>query len=224
MISLILASSNHSTGRQRVPLVPSSSDDLNSLCFISFVPTPSTRYPKSESNLRTERVRQQCRNSGRLVFHRTFPLHSFTLSSLNSAQTLPFSRPFDSLTGAQEGASWNPNDLLQTTFTPPSSESFDHSPSSLSTPSFSRNSRTNDRHTPPGWQSVPARLLLPGTSVLITLKQDQGTDRTVQGVVGEKLTRGDHPRGVKVRLRDGRVGRVVRILSGEEAGNTGRTG
>jgi len=56
------------------------------------------------------------------------------------------------------------------------------------------------------------------------LKQDQGTDRTVQGLVGEKLTRGDHPRGVKVRLRDGRVGRVVRILSGLEAERVGNKG
>lgn len=46
----------------------------------------------------------------------------------------------------------------------------------------------------------------------ITLKQDQGTDVTQEGVVAERLTRGDHPRGVKVRLEDGRVGRVVCIV------------
>jgi hypothetical protein len=34
--------------------------------------------------------------------------------------------------------------------------------------------------------------------------------------VADLLTRGDHPRGVKVRLRDGRVGRVQRLVSVEE--------
>ncbi|KAJ3355663.1 ATPdependent RNA helicase [Entophlyctis luteolus] len=58
--------------------------------------------------------------------------------------------------------------------------------------------------------------------VAITLKQDQGTGRTVTGFVDKGtnyfllgllttlavLTRGNHPRGIKVRLTDGRVGRV----------------
>lgn len=48
--------------------------------------------------------------------------------------------------------------------------------------------------------------LNPGTPVSIVLKIDQGSGREVRGFVGELLTRGDHPRGVKVRLRDGRVG------------------
>ncbi|GAA5836826.1 hypothetical protein JCM5353_000462 [Sporobolomyces roseus] len=121
-----------------------------------------------------------------------------------------------------EGSSWTPNDLLQTTLTPPSTESSDSS-SPLNS-SLSSQPRSIDRHTPSGWTQVPARLLVSGTPVAITLKQDQGTDRTVQGLVNEKLTRGDHPRGVKVRLRDGRVGRVVRILSGLEAETVGRTG
>lgn len=51
-------------------------------------------------------------------------------------------------------------------------------------------------------------LLRPGTPVSIVLKCDQGSGREVQGFVGELLTRGDHPRGVKVRLGDGRVGYV----------------
>ncbi|KAI8617272.1 hypothetical protein BC830DRAFT_1114343 [Chytriomyces sp. MP71] len=47
-----------------------------------------------------------------------------------------------------------------------------------------------------------------GVGVAVTLKKDQGTGRTVNGYVQEVLTRGDHPRGVKVRLEDGQVGRV----------------
>lgn len=56
----------------------------------------------------------------------------------------------------------------------------------------------------------------PGTGVSIILKQDQPTGRQVTGIVNEVLTRGDHPRGVKVRLRDGRVGRVQVVVSEEE--------
>ncbi|KAI9703968.1 MAG: hypothetical protein M1820_005750 [Bogoriella megaspora] len=58
----------------------------------------------------------------------------------------------------------------------------------------------------------PARQIQPGVRVSIVLKADQGTGREVQGTVGEVLTRGNHPRGVKVRLVDGRVGRVQRIV------------
>ncbi|EGS19536.1 uncharacterized protein CTHT_0050100 [Thermochaetoides thermophila DSM 1495] len=50
--------------------------------------------------------------------------------------------------------------------------------------------------------------VLPGARVNIVMKQDQPTGRTVSGVVAQLLTRGDHPRGIKVRLTDGRVGRV----------------
>ncbi|EPQ67124.1 hypothetical protein BGT96224_968 [Blumeria graminis f. sp. tritici 96224] len=51
-----------------------------------------------------------------------------------------------------------------------------------------------------------------GTSVSIVLKEDQSTGRQVQGLVKEILTRRDHPRGIKVRLQDGRVGRVQVIM------------
>ncbi|KAK1753662.1 MFS multidrug transporter [Echria macrotheca] len=58
-------------------------------------------------------------------------------------------------------------------------------------------------------QRVPTtRQVLPGASVNIVLKADQPTGRTVTGVVQDVLTRGNHPRGIKVRLIDGRVGRV----------------
>ncbi|GAA5830430.1 hypothetical protein JCM11251_001345 [Rhodosporidiobolus azoricus] len=106
-----------------------------------------------------------------------------------------------------EGASWTPQSLLSTTFSPPPSSSSSAPPS---TPHFSHD-LTHPDH-PPSWRPTPHRLLPPGTRVAITLKEDQGTGRTVEGVVRERLTRGDHPRGVKVRLEDGRVGRVVRVL------------
>lgn len=49
--------------------------------------------------------------------------------------------------------------------------------------------------------------------VKIVLKKDQGTDRRVEGVVKEILTpKAHHPRGIKVRLMDGQVGRVQEIL------------
>ena len=61
----------------------------------------------------------------------------------------------------------------------------------------------------------PISRLTPGTSVAVILKVDQPTGHRVYGVVSELLTKGDHPRGVKVRLRDGRVGRVQAVV--EEA-------
>ncbi|PQE28384.1 Major facilitator superfamily domain general substrate transporter protein [Rutstroemia sp. NJR-2017a BBW] len=78
----------------------------------------------------------------------------------------------------------------------------------------------------PAYHPVPSITLLhPGvTRVSIVLKQDQGTGREVQGVVGEILTRGEHPRGVKVRLRDGRVGRVQGVLQGEGEGGVEGSG
>ncbi|OIW26345.1 hypothetical protein CONLIGDRAFT_634634 [Coniochaeta ligniaria NRRL 30616] len=63
--------------------------------------------------------------------------------------------------------------------------------------------------------TVPTtRQVIPGAGVNIVLKQDQPTGRTVSGTVRDVLTRGNHPRGIKVRLADGRVGRVQSIASG----------
>jgi len=63
-------------------------------------------------------------------------------------------------------------------------------------------------------KSVPSiRQVVPGAAVSIVLKQDQPTGREVQGVVQDVLTSGDHPRGIKVRMSDGRVGRVQRMQS-----------
>ncbi|KAK0736590.1 hypothetical protein B0T21DRAFT_182185 [Apiosordaria backusii] len=56
---------------------------------------------------------------------------------------------------------------------------------------------------------VPStREVVPGAAVNIVLKVDQPTGRTVSGLVKDVLTKGEHHRGIKVRLVDGRVGRV----------------
>jgi uncharacterized repeat protein (TIGR03833 family) len=60
----------------------------------------------------------------------------------------------------------------------------------------------------------------PGAGVSIVLKQDQPTGHEVQGIVADVLTRGNHPRGIKVRLQDGRVGRVQRMKDGPETAQT----
>ncbi|MDR3714445.1 MAG: YwbE family protein [Puia sp.] len=54
----------------------------------------------------------------------------------------------------------------------------------------------------------------PGQRVEIILKQDQRTGRRTVGVVKDILTSAPyHSRGIKVRLDDGRVGRVQEVLS-----------
>ncbi|KAI1109538.1 hypothetical protein F5Y14DRAFT_23134 [Nemania sp. NC0429] len=55
--------------------------------------------------------------------------------------------------------------------------------------------------------------VIPGARVNIVLKADQRTGRQVQGTVQNVLTRGDHHRGIKVRLTDGRIGRVQSMAS-----------
>lgn len=64
--------------------------------------------------------------------------------------------------------------------------------------------------------SVPnVSQVLPGASVSIVLKEDQPTGDETSGVVQYVLTKGNHPRGIKVRLRDGQVGRVQKMMPGE---------
>lgn len=80
---------------------------------------------------------------------------------------------------------------------------------------FHQNRRSNHPRRPT--TSVPGiSQVLAGEKVSIVLKADQPTGREVQGTVQDVLTRGDHPRGIKVRLVDGRVGRVQRMA---EAGS-----
>ncbi len=52
-----------------------------------------------------------------------------------------------------------------------------------------------------------------GSEVYIILKKDQRTGKKSKGIVKELLTRSSsHPHGIKVRLEDGRVGRVQEII------------
>ncbi|PSS14825.1 hypothetical protein M430DRAFT_20148 [Amorphotheca resinae ATCC 22711] len=76
-------------------------------------------------------------------------------------------------------------------------------------------------HNVPSTQQVVA-----GSFVSIVLKIDQPTGREVQGIVADVLTSGNHPRGIKVRLVDGRVGRVQRMVTEDEAraGSAGLSG
>ncbi|KAI1849985.1 hypothetical protein JX265_003358 [Neoarthrinium moseri] len=68
------------------------------------------------------------------------------------------------------------------------------------------------------------RQVIPGAAVSIVLKADQPTGREVQGIVKDVLTRGDHHRGIKVRLADGRIGRVQRMDSGAAGSREGTSG
>ena len=55
--------------------------------------------------------------------------------------------------------------------------------------------------------------LKPGMTVLIVLKQDQGTGKLTRGIVKDILTKSPtHPHGIKVRLENGAVGRVKEII------------
>ena len=62
--------------------------------------------------------------------------------------------------------------------------------------------------------AVPSRSqITPGTTVNIVLKEDQRSGTLTQGVVERLLTKSpNHPHGIKVRLEDGKVGRVKEIL------------
>lgn len=56
----------------------------------------------------------------------------------------------------------------------------------------------------------------PGMRVEIILKKDQGTGKRTNGVVEDILTSAAyHSRGIKVRLDDGRIGRVQGIIADE---------
>ena len=62
--------------------------------------------------------------------------------------------------------------------------------------------------------------VIQGASVAIVLKADQPTGKETQGIVKDLLTRGNHPRGIKVRLQDGQIGRVQRMSNGSSSSNT----
>ncbi|RXK58112.1 YwbE family protein [Lacibacter luteus] len=58
----------------------------------------------------------------------------------------------------------------------------------------------------------------PGMLVLIVLKKDQRTGTLTEGIVKNLLTSAPkHHRGIKVRLEDGQIGRVQKILEDDAA-------
>jgi uncharacterized repeat protein (TIGR03833 family) len=88
-------------------------------------------------------------------------------------------------------------------------------------PPRSENNRgSGSRRTGPPSDVPSVHQVVPGAGVSIVLKADQPTGRQVQGIVQDLLTRGNHPRGIKVRLQDGRVGRVQRMVNDVPAGGT----
>ncbi len=55
--------------------------------------------------------------------------------------------------------------------------------------------------------------IYPGLEVDIILKKDQRSGKRTRGIVKDLLTSSSfHSRGIKVRLDDGQVGRVIEIV------------
>lgn len=58
--------------------------------------------------------------------------------------------------------------------------------------------------------------IYPGLEVDIILKKDQRSGKRTRGIVKNLLTSAPyHTRGIKVRLEDGQIGRVIEIIEGE---------
>ena len=82
-----------------------------------------------------------------------------------------------------------------------------------------RRRRNNDPPPPTPPPGSPDRgcyreLLAPGTDVWVVQKQDQRTGAETRGTISRLLTNSRyHPRGIKVQLVSGEVGRVNRIIS-----------
>jgi uncharacterized repeat protein (TIGR03833 family) len=56
-----------------------------------------------------------------------------------------------------------------------------------------------------------------GARVLVVEKQNQRTGALTEGIVARILTpSSNHPRGIKVMLEDGRVGRVQKIVDAQD--------
>jgi len=59
--------------------------------------------------------------------------------------------------------------------------------------------------------------IYPGLEVAIILKKDQRSGKQTIGIVKDLLTSAPHhSRGIKVRLEDGQIGRVVEIIGDPE--------
>lgn len=54
--------------------------------------------------------------------------------------------------------------------------------------------------------------IYPGLQVEVVLKKDQQTGKLSSGIIKDLLTNAPyHPHGIKVRLKDGRIGRVKAV-------------
>lgn len=75
-------------------------------------------------------------------------------------------------------------------------------------------STSGNSGSPTSWREATRREdLEPGLTVEIVLKKDQRTGALTRGVIQAILTpSATHPRGIKVRLEDGRVGRVRHVI------------
>lgn len=52
------------------------------------------------------------------------------------------------------------------------------------------------------------------TDVYVVLKKDQNSGKLTRGIVKDILTNSSfHPHGIKVRLKDGQIGRVKKIVN-----------
>ena len=65
--------------------------------------------------------------------------------------------------------------------------------------------------------------LRPGVTVNVVLKAHQQSGKLTTGQISEILTRGDHPRGIKVRLSSGEIGRVQSLSLSSEHIATAQT-
>jgi len=73
--------------------------------------------------------------------------------------------------------------------------------------------KSANRSEGPSESSQNRRMIRPGSKVMIVLKKDQPTGKLTEGIVQDLLTSSaNHPRGIKVRLTSGQVGRVQSIL------------
>ena len=62
-----------------------------------------------------------------------------------------------------------------------------------------------------------------GLGVNIVLKADQRSGKLTAGQISDILTRGDHPRGIKVRLSNGHIGRVQSLSSSNTSSDLPRS-
>jgi uncharacterized repeat protein (TIGR03833 family) len=82
---------------------------------------------------------------------------------------------------------------------------------------MSRRHHNNRRDGRSNGKRSNANAQLVGSAVSVVQKHHQGTDILTSGIVSEILTNSDfHPRGIKVRLVDGTVGRIAIASSSQQ--------